>query len=88
MMLYASLKFLAVVCIGLALLAAFHSVRVSMFTKPAINDPLRSHPVDAPKVSVTVARYGSFVSTVACVSIIVLVSAISLYVTFKGRTVQ
>jgi hypothetical protein len=71
------LKFLTILCIGLALVAAFASIRVFLLTDAN---------AEASKVYSMLARTGSITVALACAVIMCLFAAVSLYATFRGET--
>lgn len=81
MIVHALLKFLTILCIGVALIAAFASIRVFLLTVP----PADAN-AEASKIYSTLARTGSIAVALACVVIMCLFAAVSLYATFRGRT--
>ena len=60
---HAFLKFLTIICIGIALVAAFASVRVFIFTcqMSEHNNNLKSFDTDSSKLYSTLARFGSII---------------------------
>ncbi|CAF4191397.1 unnamed protein product [Rotaria magnacalcarata] len=83
----AFLKFLTILCIGMALVAAFASIRVSILTSQICETNIKNINSDSPKSYATLARLGSLIAAVACGIIICVFAAVSLYFLFNGRTV-
>ncbi|CAF3313860.1 unnamed protein product [Rotaria socialis] len=85
MIAHAFLKFLTILCIGIALVAAFASIRVSILTSKTCETNIKNVNSDSPKIYSTLARLGSIIAAVACGIIICVFAAVSLYVLFNGR---
>jgi hypothetical protein len=77
MIVHAFLKFLSILCIGIALVAAFSSIRVFISNK--------NFDSDSSKIYSTLAKYGSIIVAISCAIIICIFAVVSLYVTFIGR---
>ena len=87
MIVHAFLKFLTILCIGIALVAAFASIRVFILTYQISDKNIKTFDTDPSKIYSTLARFGSITSALACGIIICVFAAVSLYVTFIGRTI-
>jgi hypothetical protein len=88
MIIHAFLKFLTILCIGIALVAAFSSIRVFIFTcQIHENNNLKTIDSDPSKIYSILARLGSIIAAVSCGIIICIFAIVSLYVTFIGRTI-
>jgi hypothetical protein len=88
MIVHAFLKFLTILCIGIALIAAFASIRVFIFTSQiSENNNIKIIDSDLSKMYSTLARFGSIIVALSCGIIICIFAAVSLYVTFIGRTI-
>jgi len=88
MIVYGFLKFLTILCIGISLVAAFASIRIFIFTSQiSENNNIKNINSDSLKIYSTLARFGSIISAFSCGIIICVFAAISLYVTFIGRTI-
>lgn len=89
MIIHAFLKFLTILCIGIALVAAFSSIRVFIFTCQIHdnNNNLKTIDSDPSKIYSILARLGSIIAAVSCGIIICIFAIVSLYVTFIGRTI-
>jgi len=88
MIVHAFLKFLTILCIGIALIAAFSSIRVFIFTSQiSENNNIKIIDSDLSKMYSTLARFGSIIVALSCGIIIFIFAAVSLYVTFIGRTI-
>ena len=87
MIVHAFLKFLTILCIGIALVAAFASIRVFILTSQLTENNIKNINSDPSKLYSTLARFGSITSALACAIIICIFAAVSLYVTLSGRAV-
>jgi len=88
MIVYGFLKFLTILCIGISLVAAFASIRIFIFTSQiSENNNIKTIDTDSSKIYSTLARFGSIISAISCAIIICVFAAVSLYVTFIGRTI-
>jgi hypothetical protein len=87
MIVHAFLKFLTILCIGIALVAAFSSIRVFIYTCQNSDNNLKKFDTDSSKIYSTLARFGSIIVALACAIIICIFAAVSLYVIFSGREV-
>jgi len=88
MIVHAFLKFLTILCIGISLIAAFASIRVVIFTSQiSENNHIKTIDSDSLKIYSTSARFGSIIAAISCGIIICVFAAVSLYVTFIGRTI-
>ncbi|CAF0809118.1 unnamed protein product [Rotaria sp. Silwood1] len=88
MIVHAFLKFLTILCIGIALIAAFASIRVFIVTLQISETNIKNINSDSAKMYSTLARFGSIIVAAACGIIICVFAVVSLYVLFIGRTVS
>jgi hypothetical protein len=88
MIVHAFLKFLTILCIGIALIAAFSSIRVFILTSQIADNNRKILDSDSSKIYSTLARFGSIIAALACGIIISIFAVVSLYVTLLGRTVN
>jgi hypothetical protein len=87
MIVHAFLKFVTILCLGIALVAAFASIRVFIITSQISDNNLKAINLNSPKIYSTLARFGSLIAAVACGIIICVFAIVSLYVTFIGKTI-
>ncbi|CAF0976301.1 unnamed protein product [Rotaria sordida] len=87
MIAHAFLKFLTILCIGIALVAAFASIRVFIVTSQISETNIKSINSDSTKIYSSLASFGSIIVALTCSIIICVFAAVSLYVLFIGRTV-
>ncbi|CAF2799733.1 unnamed protein product [Rotaria sp. Silwood2] len=87
MIVHAFLKFATILCIGIALVAAFASIRVFIVTSQIYETNLKNINSDSAKIYSILARFGSIIVALTCGIIICVFAAVSLYVLFIGRTV-
>ncbi|UJR36618.1 hypothetical protein I4U23_029338 [Adineta vaga] len=82
LLIHVFLKFITILCISLATLAAFSSLRVSL---SIAENNLKLANSDVSKFYSTIARFGSIFSAITCAIIICIFAIVSLYVTFNGK---
>jgi uncharacterized membrane protein len=86
MIVHAFLKFLTILCIGIALVAAFSSIRVFIYAcQTSDNNNSKNFDSDSSKIYSTLAKFGSIIVALACAIIICIFAVISLYVIFIER---